>query len=267
MSNVAKTDTVQPMKIATWNVNSVTMRQARVVEFLKRESPDFLCLQELKCLDEKFPKDVFEGLGYHCATFGQKTYNGVAILSREKPTEVVRGFCDEEDDPAARMIEGTFSKLSLLCLYVPNGQQVGSPAYEYKLRWLNRLRSYLDRRHKSSSPVVLVGDFNVAPDDRDVHDPAAWRDQILFSEPEKAALKKVTDFGLSDTFRMLHSEGGHYSWWDYRALGFPMNKGLRIDLIYASTPLIKKCIAARIDRNERKGEKPSDHAPVIAEFK
>ncbi len=253
-------------KVACWNVNSISSRLSRAQEFLKRHSPDILCLQELKGLDEKFPFDTFRELGYHAEVFGQKTYNGVAILSKEKPLFVMRGFGDGVEDPQSRFIWAKYAKMSVGSVYAPNGQAVGAVAYAYKLEWFRRLRKFLETNAKVTESFILAGDFNVAPEDRDVHDPAAWRGSILCSEPERKSLAGVCEFGLKDTFRKLHSESGLFSWWDYRALAFPFNKGLRIDLILASTVLWESCVAASIDRDERKGEKPSDHAPCLAEF-
>lgn len=242
------------------------MRLERVLAFLERHAPDVLCLQELKCIDDKFPVEAIRTAGYHAAFYGQKTYNGVAILSKKEPTKVVKGFGDGVDDPAARFICAEIDGVNVISGYIPNGQEVGSPAFKYKLEWLGRLRRYLETHFQPSEKLVLVGDFNVAPEDRDVHDPDAWRGQVLFSEPEKAALENLVNFGLVDTYRIFHSEGGRYSWWDYRELGFPLNKGLRIDFIFATPPLSKRCKSSEIDRDERKGTKPSDHAPVISEF-
>ncbi len=254
------------MIVASWNVNSIQSRHQRAIEFLRRHSPDFLCLQELKCMDEKFPLEPFREMGYHASVFGQKTYNGVAILSKNEPIDVIKGFGDGVEDPMSRFIWCQFERFALASCYIPNGQSLDAPAYAYKLEWLKRLRTFVDSHADPSEPVILAGDFNVAPENRDVHDPAAWEGSILVSESERKALAHVVDFGFEDTFRKHHSEGGQYSWWDYRALGFQLNKGLRIDLILATQPLWEVCTATSIDRAERKGEKPSDHAPCLAEF-
>jgi exodeoxyribonuclease-3 len=254
------------LKIISWNVNSVNSRLERAIKLMERHQPDVLCLQELKCTEDKFPFEPFQKLGYECAIFGQKTYNGVAVLSREKPLEVFRNFEDGIEDPQARFLCCRFDKFSVASVYVPNGQAVGTPSYDYKLAWLSRLRTFLDHRFTAKDRVVLGGDFNVALENRDVHDPEAWRGGILFSEPEIAAVKRVMEFGLTDTFRMHHAESGVYSWWDYRQLAFPLNRGLRIDYLFASPAMAERCIATGIDKAERKGEKPSDHAPCIAEF-
>jgi len=253
-------------RIVTWNVNSVKARLDRVVNYLKLNQPDVLCLQELKGMEDKFPYEEMKAAGYQSAVFGQKTYNGVAILAKTTPEEVHRGM-EGFEDPAARLISARVAGIHIISAYVPNGQEVGSEKYEYKLKWLSALRKHLDFRYGADEPIVLVGDFNVAPEDRDVHDPELWRGKILFSDAEKKALAKVFDFGLEDTFRKHFPQAGYYSWWDYRQLGFPKNRGLRIDFVLASKALGLKCSAAGIDREERKGQKPSDHAPVFADFK
>lgn len=253
------------LKVVSWNVNSIKARLDRVLAFLERARPDVVCLQELKCVDEAFPADALRAAGYQAAVFGQKTYNGVAILARETPEEVTRGFRDW-DDPASRFITARIRGVRIASAYVPNGQAVGSEKYAYKLEWLGQLRRLLDRVYRADEPLVLAGDFNVAPEDRDVHDPEAWRGQILFSEPERKALADVCAFGLRDLIRLHHPEGGIYSWWDYRQLAFPRNSGLRIDLLLATAPVAERCRAAYVDRDERKGKLPSDHAPVIAEL-
>ncbi len=255
------------MKIVTWNVNSVTPRKERLLAFLAREAPDVICIQELKCVDEKFPLAEITAAGYHATVYGQKTYNGVAILSREAPIEVERGMGDGAADDAARLVTARFaSGLSVVCAYVPNGQEVGSDKYRYKLGWLERCRAYLDRRFSPKDRLVVVGDFNVAPRDLDVHDPDAWYEKILCSTSERMGLAKLIDFGLVDTFASLYPGKQAFTWWDYRMLGFPKNHGLRIDLILATEPMVTKLSEVRVDRDERKGEKPSDHAPVIASF-
>jgi exodeoxyribonuclease-3 len=254
------------LKIATWNVNSIAVRTDRLLAFLVREQPDIVCLQELKTLDEKFPFAAVEGAGYHAATLGQKTYNGVAVLSRQKPDSVQRGFGDVESDTEARFIEARFGPLAVMSAYFPNGQAVGSDKYRYKLEWMSRLRAYLDRKHTPTEPLVLCGDYNVAPADLDVHDPGAWREQVLCSTPEREALARIKDFGFTDSFRTLHPDVQAFTWWDYRMLGFPKNKGLRIDHAFVTQPLAERLHACRIDRDERKGDKPSDHAPLLIEL-
>lgn len=254
------------MKIATWNVNSINARKDRLVAFLKRESPDALCLQELKCEEVKFPWDAVREAGYEAVMLGQKTYNGVAILAKTAPSDVRTGFADNGDDTQSRCISAVVGGVRVISVYVPNGQAVGTEKYQFKLKWLGRLTQHLRKHYQKTEPLVVCGDFNVAPEDLDVHDPAAWRGKVLCSDPERAALRAVASFGLGDTFRLHHPESREFSWWDYRAGGFPKNEGLRIDFILATAPLREKCRVARIDRDERKGELPSDHAPVLAEF-
>jgi len=259
------------MKVATWNVNSVRARRERLLRWLAANQPDVLCLQEIKVTEADFPSMELKALGYHAAVFGQKTYNGVAILSRREPLEVERGFGDGLDDPQARLIaaripDAVGRDARVVSVYVPNGQEVGSDRWRYKLEWMRRLRAWLDRRVSPTDPLVVCGDFNVAPEPRDVYDPAAWEPTVLFHPEARAALRQVCAWGLADTLRLRHEETGLYSWWDYRMLGFPKNRGLRIDLILASEPLARRCVAASIDRQERKGQQPSDHAPVVAEF-
>jgi exodeoxyribonuclease-3 len=255
------------MKIAAWNVNSVRARLDRLVDWLKSAQPDVLCLQELKCTDADFPMEAVREAGYHAAVHGQKTYNGVAILAKTEPTDVVRGLSDGVDDSHSRLIAATVNGVRVLSVYAPNGQEVGSEQYEYKLRWYGRLRRYLDTRHKPGEPLVLGGDWNVAPEDIDTWDPALWEGQTLFTKRERAALQELCAFGLTDTFRKLHPNEQRFSWWDYRMLAFPKNKGLRIDHIFATAPLAERLVAADVDREARKGKQPSDHAPVWAEFK
>ena len=255
-----------PLTIASWNINSVRARAARLETWLALRKPDVLCLQELKCTEEQFPLEVVQRLGYHAAVYGQKTYNGVAILSTSPLEEVERGLPVADDDGEARVLGATVRGTRVLSVYAPNGQSVDSPAYQGKLAFYARLRRALDGRYRAEAPLVLCGDFNVAPEERDVWDPVLWEGQTLFSLPERAALKEVVAFGLEDTFRRHHSEPGRYSWWDYRMLGFPKNRGLRIDAIYATKSLAERCEAADIDREARKGKLPSDHAPVWARF-
>lgn len=257
------------MKIATWNVNSIRMRQDRVLAWLDKERPEVLCLQETKVPDELFPREPFEAQGYEVALFGQKAYNGVAILSRVPLEDVTLGLGDGEDGEGgepARLVAAKVDGVRVASVYVPNGQRVGSDKYEYKLRWMARLRSWLDRTAQADAPLMVCGDFNVAPEDRDVHDPAAWEGQVLCSEPEREALRCVMGFGLVDGFRRQRPEAGLYSWWDYRQLAFPKNRGLRIDHLLCTEPLAARISSAVIDREARKGKQPSDHAPVVAEI-
>lgn len=254
------------MRIATWNVNSVRAREARLLAWLARKQPELLCLQELKAANDDFPSAAVEALGYQAAVHGQRTYNGVAILSRAPLAEVETGFRDGDDDAQARVISARVGGIRVVCTYFPNGGEVGSEKFAYKLRWMERIYRYLERTLKKGESAVLCGDFNVAPEDRDVARPEEWKDSVLCHPEARAALARIADLGLVDTFRRHHSEGGHYSWWDYRMLGFPKNNGLRIDHIFSTEPLAARCIDAEIDRNERKGKQPSDHAPVLATF-
>lgn len=255
------------MKIATWNVNSIRARQERLFAWLADRKPDVVCLQELKCQDEIFPSAELRTIGYQSACYGQKTYNGVAILARDTIEDVQRGLRDGVEDPQSRLISAKVGGVRVISVYCPNGQAVGSPAYQYKLEWFQRLRRYLETHHTPDEPLVLCGDFNIAPEPRDVYDPAEWEGQTLFTIPERETLKELCSaFGLVDTFRIHHDEPNRFSWWDYRMLAFPKNRGLRIDHVYATATLAAKCTAADIDREARKGKQPSDHAPVWAEF-
>src|SRR5215469_4825400 len=254
------------MKIATWNLNSVRAREGRLLAWLAEKRPDVLCLQELKAADEDFPSAAVEALGYQGVVYGQRTYNGVAILSRGPLAEVEKGFRDGDDDAQARVISARAGEIRVVCAYFPNGAEVGSEKFAYKLRWMERMHHYLQHSLKQDDSAVLCGDFNVAPEDRDVARPEEWKESVLCHPEARAALARIAGLGLVDTFRRHHSEGGYYSWWDYRMLGFPKNNGLRIDHILATEPLAARCSAAEIDRNERKGKQPSDHAPVVATF-
>ena len=252
------------MKIASWNINSLRKRQDRLFAWLETTKPDVVCLQETKCPDEQFPVLALQAAGYHSAYHGEKSYNGVAILSKGEPREVRASLCDEVIDPQARVIAATVKDVRVYSVYAPNGQAVGSPAYEYKLQWYARLRDCLIKENQKE--LAVCGDFNVAPEDIDTHDPDLWRGAIMCSEGERGAFADLCKVGLRDTLRLHHKEGGLFSWWDYRMLSFPKNRGLRIDAILASESLAKKCTAAGIDREMRKGKEPSDHAPVCAEF-
>jgi exodeoxyribonuclease-3 len=254
------------MKIATFNVNSIRARKDRVVAWLAREKPDVACLQELKVEEKDMPKAEITALGYEIAATYQKTYNGVAILSRLPMSDVTTGLGDDDDDPQSRIVAATVAGIRVISAYVPNGQEVGSDKWAYKLRFYERLGRYLDTRCDVGKPLLLAGDFNVAPDARDVHRPSAWDKTVLFHPEARAALEKVRARGIYDTFRLLHDEGGRFSWWDYRAGGFPRDEGLRIDQLYASAPLAERIAEASIDRKEREGDGPSDHAPCIATF-
>ncbi len=252
------------MKIASWNINSLRRRQDRLFAWLENFKPDIVCLQETKCTDEQFPELALRSAGYYSAYHGEKSYNGVAILSKAKLHDVRPSLCDEVDDPQARVISATIDHLRVYSIYAPNGQAVGSPAFEYKLKWYRRLRDCLV--NEETAKLIVCGDFNVAPEDRDVYDPELWRGAIMCSDSERAAFGQMCGIGLRDTLRLHHPETGLFSWWDYRMLGFPKNRGLRIDAVLAGAEVAKKCIDAGIDREMRKGKEASDHAPVWAEF-
>ena len=252
------------MRIATWNVNSVRARLPRVLAWLQDQGPDVVCLQELKCVDEQFPRDDIEALGYHCETFGQKTYNGVAILSKSTPEDVFRGYPGEDPVVGARVIGATVGDVMVLNLYVVNGKEVGDVKYDLKLRWLDGLADFVAGHYPMTDKVVITGDFNVTFDDRDVYDPVRWHEKILCSTPERQALGKLMAPGYADAFRKFHDEGGHYTWWDFRTRGFDRDHGLRIDHFLMSPPALEACTGVVVDKDERGREKPSDHAPVIA---
>ena len=254
------------MKIATWNVNSIIARLPLVTRWLEKEQPDILCMQETKCADDKFPSLEFKSAGYDCLLFGQQSYNGVAMASRSTCANEARGFPGDGTDSQSRLLMAEIAGISLVNVYIPNGQSVASDKYQFKLHWMKRLRELLDSKYQTAANVLLCGDFNVAPDERDVHDPRLWQNRILFSEAERHALQHIKDWGFTDTFRLHTQEGGHYSWWDYRAGGFRRNLGLRIDHIWVSQPLAARNCKTWIDKEPRGWERPSDHAPVVAEF-
>jgi exodeoxyribonuclease-3 len=254
------------MKIATWNVNSIIARLPLVIRWLEKEKPDLLCMQETKCSDDKFPLLELKAAGYDCVLFGQQSYNGVAIVSKAGCAEVRRGLPDDDGASHARLLAADMAGIRLVNVYVPNGQVVGSEKYSFKLNWMNRLRNFFDQNYDPNSPVLLCGDFNVAPEERDVHDPRLWQNRILFSQPERDALQHLKEWGFTDTFRLHTQDGGHYSWWDYRAGAFRRNLGLRIDHVWVSAPLAGRSKRTWIDKEPRSWERPSDHAPVVAEF-
>ncbi|MBK9069456.1 MAG: exodeoxyribonuclease III [Myxococcales bacterium] len=255
------------MKIATWNVNSLRMRAARVTAWLATHAPDVLCLQETKVEDAKFPRSLLEDAGYHVEFHGQKSYNGVAIAAKAPMTDVRRGFGDGGDDAQARCIGATVAGWRVYSLYVPNGQEVGSDKYHYKLAWLARLVALAKIETQAAPRVALCGDFNIAPADNDVHDPAAWREAVLCSTPERQRLEELLACGFRDGFRALYPEARAFSWWDYRGASFFRDKGLRIDHVLCSAGAQALLAAVEIDRDERKGEGASDHAPVMATFR
>jgi exodeoxyribonuclease III len=253
------------MQVATWNVNSLRARMPHVLGWLTRTSVDVLALQETKCVDVEFPRLELEALGYQLIFCGQRAYNGVAVVSRSPCSEVVTaipGFQDEE----RRVLAVTTHGMRVVNLYVPNGQAVGSPKYAYKLRWLAAVREWLAEEVRRHERLVVLGDFNIAPEDRDVHDPAAWAGSVHVSEPERQALRELLAVGLIDAFRQFEQPEKTFTWWDYRMLAFRRNQGLRIDLILVSPALAALCRAVTVDREPRKAERPSDHAPVVATF-
>jgi exodeoxyribonuclease-3 len=254
------------LKIATWNVNSVKARGERLLSFLARESPDVLCLQELKIEAEAFPHAQVQAAGYHALLHAQKTYNGVAILARSELIDGSSGFDDGVDDPQARHVEASVAGLRVLCLYAPNGGERSSDKFVYKRRWFARLLEHLARKHAPQHPLLLCGDLNVAPDDLDVARPDEWRESVLCATEVREAFAQLINWGLVDVVRKHHPAGGPLSWWDYRMLSFPKGNGLRIDHILATAPVSATSVAATVDRDERKGKQPSDHAPVIATF-
>ncbi len=253
------------MKIATWNVNSLKVRLPHVLQWLEGNPVDILCLQETKLTDDKFPVMEIEAAGYQVAFTGQKTYNGVAILSRKPATDIVKNnplFPDEQQ----RLLAATFGDIRIVCAYVPNGQAVGSEKYSYKLNWLRSLTEWLAEEREKHPYLALLGDYNIAPEDRDVYDPVAWEGNVLVSQPERDAFRALQELDFTDAYRLFEQPEKSYSWWDYRQLGFQKNRGLRIDHILLSKALTPHCTACTIDRAPRKWTQPSDHTPVIAEL-
>lgn len=253
------------MKIATWNVNSIKARLPHVLSWLQEQQPDVLALQETKTLDATFPLAALNEVGYQAVYTGQKAYNGVAVLSRDPATDVLTDL-PGWDDPQRRLLAVTLSGVRVVNLYVPNGSEVGSDKYRYKLDWLEHVTAWLTAERATYPRLVVLGDFNIAPEDRDVHDPEAWRGKVLFSEPEHVALQRLLGLGLTDVFRRFEPAEGYFSWWDYRAAALRRNRGLRIDLILASAALREHGTACYIDKAPRGWERPSDHTPVVAEF-
>lgn len=254
------------MQLASWNVNSLRVRLPQVLDWLGQAEPDVLALQETKVTDDAFPSRELAEAGYQSVFIGQKTYNGVAILTRHNTaTDIVTEIANL-DDPQRRVIAATIGGVRVYNVYVPNGQSVGSDKFHYKLRWLRALHAQLREELQQHRAVAVTGDFNIAPEDRDVHDPAAWSGQVLVSEPEREALGQLTSLGFRDTFRLFEQPDASFSWWDYRAAAFRRNRGLRIDLVLASDALADACVASSIDRIPRGWERPSDHTPVTATF-
>ena len=253
------------MKLATWNVNSLKVRLPHVVDWLKSAQPDVLCLQETKLEDKNFPLADIAALGYRATFSGQKTYNGVALISTVEVLDVVTAipnFADEQK----RILAGTFDGVRVICAYIPNGQSLDSDKYQYKLKWLAALHRWLAEEIKRFPKLALLGDYNIAPEDRDVHDPKAWEGNVLVSEPERDAFRALIGLGMKDSYRLFDQPEKTYSWWDYRMMAFRRNQGLRIDHILLSDALARSCITCSIDKAPRKLERPSDHAPVIADL-
>jgi exodeoxyribonuclease-3 len=253
------------LKLATWNVNSLNVRLPHLLDWLRDNQPDVVCLQETKQEDIKFPYEALKEAGYEAIHTGQKTYNGVAILSRHPLSNVQRNIPNFDDDQQ-RIIAANINDIRVICAYIPNGQAVDSDKYHYKLRWLNALNEWLKTELMTHPKLLLLGDYNIAPEDRDCHDPAAWLGQILVSPAEREAFQKLLGLGLHDSFRLFEQPEKSFSWWDYRMMGFRRNFGMRIDHILVSDALKPLCKAALIDKTPRKLERPSDHTPVMLEL-
>lgn len=252
------------MKLATWNVNSLNVRLPHVLDWLRDHQPDVLCLQETKQEDSKFPYEALMQVGYQAIHIGQKTYNGVAILSRQPLCDIQHNI-PNFDDNQQRVIAASIGDIRVICAYIPNGQAVGSDKYDYKMRWLSALNTWLEGELAKHPKLVLLGDYNIAPEDRDCHDPAAWEGQVLVSPAEREAFNHLIALGLHDSFRLFEQPEKSFSWWDYRMMGFRRNFGMRIDHILVSNALKEFCTSAYIDKAPRKLERPSDHTPVVLE--
>ncbi|MBX3294835.1 MAG: exodeoxyribonuclease III [Acidobacteria bacterium] len=255
------------MKIAAWNVNSINARMEHLLDWLERAGPDVVCLQETKCVDENFPFAAITEAGYKAEFFGQKSYNGVAILSKHEISDVVKGFPDDDGESPKRLIAGTIGGVRIVNTYIPNGTELWTDKFTFKLDWLQKLRRFFDENCSTENDVLLCGDFNVAMEDLDVWSVQQWEGKLHFSKPERAAMYHVKQWGFVDTFRKINGDAQEFSWWNYREGAWQRNRGLRIDYIWTSPALAEKCIDCVIDRSTRSLEKPSDHAPVIAEFK
>jgi exodeoxyribonuclease-3 len=253
------------MKLATWNVNSLKVRLPHVLDWLAANPVDVLCLQETKQQDSDFPQATLQEAGYHSLFSGQKTYNGVAILSRAPAVEVQYGI-PGHDGEQKRVIAATYGEIRVVDVYIPNGQSIDSDKYQYKLNWLTALHDWLNQELERHPKLVLLGDYNIAPEDRDVHDPVAWQGNVLVSEPERAKFQSLVQLGLHDSFRLFEQPEKSFTWWDYRMMAFRRNHGLRIDHILISGPLVEQCKSCVIDKAPRKLERPSDHTPVIVEL-
>jgi len=254
------------LTIATWNVNSIRLRLDPMLEWLASTGTDVLCLQETKVVDENFPVAEITAAGYNVEFFGQKSYNGVAIISKPQIDNVQKGFIDDDDEQPKRLIAGTVSGVRIVDTYIPNGTALGTEKFTFKLDWLTRLRKMFDDDCSPGDDVLLCGDFNVAPSELDVWSVPAWEGKLHFSKPERAAIHHVKQWGFQDLFRKMNGDVREFSWWDYRAGAWQKDQGLRIDHIWVSSSLADKCTRCWIDRGPRSGEKPSDHTPVAAEF-
>lgn len=253
------------LSIATWNVNSIRVRVEQVLAWIRSHSPDVLALQELKSTDEAFPLDAFTALGYQVAVSGQATYNGVAILSLKPLTDIVHGIPGYED-AQKRVLTVTVNDMRVVCVYVPNGASVDSDKYQYKLQWFEHFLKYAEKTKKEYPRTVILGDYNIAPEDRDVHDPALWQGQVLVSEKERACFKALLALGFQDAFRILNPEENNYTWWDYRMNAFKRNMGLRLDHILATPAVMVHAKQCGVDKTPRTWERPSDHAPLILQL-
>lgn len=253
------------MKLATWNVNSLKVRLPQVIDWLQTNQPDMLCLQETKLTDENFPAAEIAAIGYESVFIGQKTYNGVAILSKQKGNDIITAIPGFEDEQK-RVVAATYGDVRVISVYVPNGDTVESEKYQYKLRWLPALTGWLQQELKDYKKLAILGDFNIAPEDRDVYDPPLWHGKVLCSQPERAAFGDLLQLGLTDSFRLFEQAEKSYTWWDYRMMAFRLNRGLRIDHILLSDALASVCTSCAVDKTVRKLERPSDHAPVVAEL-
>lgn len=254
------------MKIATWNVNSIHIRLEQILSWLKTTQTDVLCLQETKTVDEKFPLEAINDAGYNAAFLGQKSYNGVAILANREITDVQKNFPDDTADAPKRLIAATVGNVRIVNTYIPNGTEIWTDKFTFKLDWLQRLRKFFEETCAKDADVLLCGDFNVAPDERDVWDVRQWEGKLHFSKPERAAIQHVKQWGFADVFREKNGDAREFSWWNYREGAFPKNQGLRIDHIWTSKTLTEKSVGCWIDRTPRGWERPSDHTPVVAEF-
>ncbi len=254
------------MLLATWNINSINARLSHIQEFLDNYEPDILCMQETKVVDEKFPRDIFIDRGYEIEIYGEKSYNGVAIASKHAIADVARGFRIEIAKGSRRLISATIGDVNIVNLYIPNGQAVGSEKYHYKLEWLCALKLHIEENYKPHDKLVICGDFNIAPDDLDIYKPEEWNGSIMASPEERDHLESIKQWGFVDLFRQHHKEGGLFTWWDYQAGAFRRNAGFRIDHIWATESVAEHCSAVMIANELRKLDKPSDHAPVLAEF-